>query len=90
MLIEPTEHEGFVTSSYIDSVCVVLPALFTGCTLKAAFNFLVLALLLIKIITITVMETTTLMIKVVARELIDVMYNELCMPEFCVRFLYWT
>ena len=47
-------------------MCVVLSALFV--------SSLIFALLLIKIITITVMKTTTLMIKAVARELIDAMY----------------
>ena len=47
-------------------MCVALSALLV--------SSLIFALLLIKIVTITVMETTTLMIKAVARELIDAMY----------------
>ena len=58
-----TEGEGFVTSSYSGSV---LSALFV--------SSLIFALLLIKIITITVMETTTLMIKAAARALIEAVY----------------
>ena len=54
-----------MTTSYIGSVSVVLSALLV--------SSLIFALLLIKI-TITVMKTTTLMIKAVARELIDAMY----------------
>ena len=61
----PTEGKGPVTSSYIGSV---LSALFVSCRSEAALIFV---LLLIKMITVTVMKTTTLMIKVVARELID-------------------
>ena len=80
MLIAPSEHEGPVTSSYIDSVYEALSILFSDCVSKAALIF---TLLLIKIITTTVMETTTLMIKAVAMELIDIMYTELCvaLPE---------
>ena len=69
-----------MTSSYIDSVYEALSNIFSGCVSKAALIF---SLLLIKIITITVMETTTLMIKAVAKALIDIMYTKLCMalPE---------
>ena len=62
-----TEGKGCMITSCIGSV---RSALFAGCTSQADLIF---ALLLIKIITITVMETTTLMIKAVARELINAM-----------------
>ena len=61
-----TVGEERLTSSYIGSVCVVLSALFV--------SSLIFALLLIKMIAITVIETTTLMIKAVARELIDTVH----------------
>ena len=61
----PTEDKASVTTSYIGSVCVVLSAL--------VVSSLIFALLFIEIITTTVMKTTTLMIKAVARELIEAM-----------------
>ena len=74
-----TEGKGPVTSSYSDSICVLLPALFRS------RSDLIFALLLNKIITITVVETTTLIIKAVASELIDIIYallvSECSMPN---------
>ena len=60
-----TEGKGRVTSSYIGSI---LFALVVSCRSEAALIF---ALFLL---TIAVMETTTLIIKAVARELIEAMY----------------
>ena len=65
-----------MTTSYIGSI---LSALFV--------SSLIFALLLIKIITITVMETTTLMIKAVARELMDTMYVVCSITVAVVRAL---
>ena len=65
-----------MTSSYIGSI---LSALFV--------SSLIFALLLIKIITITVMETTILMIKAVARELMDTMYVVCSITVAVVRAL---
>ena len=73
MLIALTKGMGPVTSSYIGS----LSALFDGS--QAALIF---ALFLVKIMTSTVMETTTQTIRAVARELIDIVYT-LLVSEFC-------
>ena len=64
-----TEAVGSVTSSYVGSSCMVSPAPFDSC--RAA---LILALLFLEIMTITVMKSTMLPIKAVAKELIDVTY----------------
>ena len=83
-----TEGNGLVMSSYIGSMCVLLPAVSVSCSSKA----LILALLLFKIVTITIMETATLTIKAVARELklIDIVYtlliSELCIPRISVIY----
>ena len=63
-----TDGKGPVTSSYIDSTCV-LTALFVACSSIAALIF---ALLLIRVITITIVETTMQRIKAIARELMDI------------------
>ena len=70
VLIALTDDKGTVTSSYIESMCVahVVPSALFDCS-KAALIF---ALLLFKMIAIIVMETSTLMIKAVARQLIDI------------------
>ena len=73
------EGKGFVTSSYIGSMCVVVSAL--------VVSSLIFVLLLIKIITITVMETTTLMIKAAARALIEAMYAVCSVTVAVVRAL---
>jgi hypothetical protein len=65
-----TEGDGPVTSSYTGStLCIPPPALF-----KAALIF---ALLLLMLIAITVMKIVALIIKAVAKKLIDVMYTVL-------------
>ena len=59
-----------MTSSYIDSIlCVLL--LLANCGSKTALAF---TLFLLKIVTITAMKTTTLTIKAVARELMDIIH----------------
>ena len=63
-----TEGEGPVTSSYIDSMCVLLSGL-----LASSRAALIFALLLIKITTITVVKTIMLTHKAVAREIIIIM-----------------
>ena len=60
-----------MTSSYTDSMCVLLSLLFVSCRLRAALIFV---LLLIKVTTITIMKTTMLTIKAVAREPLDIMH----------------
>ena len=60
---------GPVTSSYIDSVCVLLPI---GCDNSEVV--LIFALLLLRIIAITIEETAILTISAVARELVDTMH----------------
>lgn len=60
-----TEGKGPVTSSYIDSMCVLLSAL-----LVISRAALIFALLLIKITVITVGKTIMLTNKAVAREII--------------------
>ena len=79
-----------VTSSYIGSLCLSPPALF-----KAAS---ILALLLLMLIIITIVKTIALIIKAVAKELMDMMYTVLlallAMPnasvisESCVLLLF--
>ena len=59
-----------VGSSYMDSMCVLLSAVFVACRSRAALIF---ALLLIKI-TITVDKTVMLMTENVAREMIGAIY----------------
>ena len=63
-----TEVKGPVTSSYIDSMCVLLPALLACCRSRADF-----VLCLFRMAAITIIEATTLIIKAVARELVDIM-----------------
>ena len=60
-----------IGSSYIDSICVLLIALFVGCRSRAA---LVFVLLLINMMTITINKAQMLTTKNVARELIVAMY----------------
>ena len=64
-----TERISPVTSSYIGSLQIISFVLFE-CS-RAALTF---ALLPFKTISITVMETTTLTIRAVARDPIDIMY----------------
>ena len=63
-----TEGTG---SSYIDSICVLLSALFVAWESRAALIFI---LLLIKMITITVSKAKMLTIENVARELIEAIF----------------
>ena len=67
----PTGDRGPVTSSYMDSMCVLRPALLVCCRSRAALIF---ALLLLKMMTMIVMKTTTLVIKATARELVATTY----------------
>ena len=60
-----------VGSSYIDSICMLLSALFVAWESRAV---LILILLLIKMITITITKAEMLTIENVAKELIDTMY----------------
>ena len=69
--------EGKV-SSYIDPICVLLPALFVACRSRAALIF---ASLLTKMTTITVDKAVMLTIKAVARESMDAMYALLVSVE---------
>jgi hypothetical protein len=62
--------EGMGTS-YIDSICVLLSALFVACRSRAALIFV---LLLINMITITISKAEMLTTENVVRELIDAMY----------------
>ena len=68
MLMALTEGEGPVTSSYIGSMCMLLPPPISNC------SSLIFAFLFLKMITIVVMKTTTLVIKPTARELVAIMY----------------
>ena len=61
-------------SSYIDSICVLVPVMFVACRPRVALIF---ALLLATMKTITVSKATMLIIKAVARELLDTMYTVL-------------
>ena len=65
-----TEGKAPETSSYIGSLCVLL---FVSCSSSA----LILALLFLKITTITVTETTILTIRAAARELVDIVFTVL-------------
>ena len=65
MLIAPTEGEG---SSYMASMCVLLVALFGGC------SSLIFALFLCKMITMAVVRITTLVISATTRELMVARY----------------
>ena len=60
-----------VGSSYIDSIFVLLSALFISCRSRAA---LVFVLLLINMMTVTITKAEMLTIENVARELIEAMY----------------
>jgi hypothetical protein len=75
-----------VTSSYIDSIlCVLLLlAVFIETGSKPALAF---ALFLLKIIAITVMKTTTLTTKAVARKLMDIIDAEFMSVEVPVFIL---
>ena len=64
-----TEGKG---TSYIDSICVLLPALFVACRSRAALLF---ALLRIKMTIIAINKATMLIIKAVAREVIEATYT---------------
>ena len=82
-----TVGKGPVTSSYTDSICILLSAL--SVSSRAALIF---TLLLIKVATITVVKTVTLTIKAVAKEVIDIMQavfiTNLCMPRLCGVLVY--
>ena len=78
-----TEGKGPVTSSYIDSMCVLLPAVFDSCRSRAALIFA----LLLKMMTITVMKTTMLTIKTVTKELMDTIHTVLISVEMSVFIL---
>ena len=67
-----------IGSSYIDSICVLLSALFVAWESRAALIFI---LLLTKMITITVRKAEVLIIEKVARELIEAMYAVLVSLE---------
>ena len=58
-------------SSYIDSICVLLTALFVGWESRAALIFI---LLLINMMTITISKAEIVTTENVARELIEAMY----------------
>ena len=60
-----------IGSSYIDSICVLLTALFVAWESRAALIFI---LLLINTITITISKAEILTTKNVAKELIEAMY----------------
>ena len=75
MLMALTEAVG---SSYIDSICVLLTALFVGWESRAALIFI---LLLTKMITITISKAEMLTIENVVRELIEAMYAVLVSRE---------
>ena len=64
-----TEDEG---SSYINSMCVPLSAMFVTCRSRAALLF---ALLHVKMIIITINKAMMLIIKAVAREGIEAVYT---------------
>ena len=68
------EGKGPVTSSYVESVSLLFSVRFISCRSRPACVFA--AFLLVMTITITIMETTTLTVKAVARTLIDIM--QLC------------
>ena len=60
-----------IGSSYMDSMCVFLSAVFVACPSRTALIF---ALLLIKMITITVDKAMMLTNKAVAREMTGAVY----------------
>ena len=60
-----------VGSSYMDSMCLLVSAVFVACTSRAALIF---TLLLFKMITITVNKAAMLMTENVAREMIGAIY----------------
>ena len=60
-----------IGSSYIDSICVLLIALFVAWESRAALIFI---LLLINMITITVSKAEMLTTESIAKELINAMY----------------
>ena len=66
------EGKAPVTSSYIESVSLSFSAWFASCRSRLAFVF---AFFLAMMITITVIETTTLTIKAAAKTLIDIMHT---------------
>ena len=68
-------------SSYTGSscTCMVSSALFDSC--EAAFIF---ALLLLKIIRVTIMKTIILTIRAVAREPIDTVYTAVLVFKLCI------
>ena len=82
-MIAGTEGKGPVTSLYIDSIllCAVLLTVFVNCGSKPALTF---ALFLLKIVAITVMKTTTLTVKAVAKELMDIVLTVLIFVEMHV------
>ena len=67
---------GPVTSSYIDSVCMLLPIRCGNSEVSLIF-----ALLLLRIIAITIEETAILTISAVARELVDITYTVLVLND---------
>ena len=72
-----------MTSSYVDSMCVSLPVLLACCTSRAVF-----VLCLFRMVAIAMKEATTLIMKAVARELVDIMKAvfeaKLCMLRFSI------
>ena len=70
-----------VGSSYMDSMCVLLSVVFVACRSRAALIF---ALLLIKMITITVIKAAMLTTENVAREMIGAIYLVLLSVFVCV------
>ena len=67
---------GPVISSYIDSVCVLL---LVGCDNSEVA--LIFALLLLRIIAITIEEMAMLTISAIARELVDIMHTVLVLND---------
>ena len=65
-----TEGKAPDTLSYINSLCVLL-------SVSCSSNALILTLLLLKMTTITVTETTILTIRAGPRELIDIVFTVL-------------
>ena len=68
------EGKGPVTSSYIESVPLLFSARFVSCRSRPACVFAAFLLAMTITITIIVMETTILILKSVARTLVDIMY----------------
>ena len=75
VLMAATEW-GPMTSSYIDSVCVLLPIRCGNSEVSLIF-----ALLLLRIIAITIEEMAILTISAVARELVDIMHTVLVLND---------